>query len=253
MITQTARAPFILRATTPWAWRSRRRIAMKLMGFAATEHGSALDMLRAADRTHDARLRRLFFRHGLDEARHAQRFRDAAKALDPAAAELTRAHEKLHGVRQDLHERLGEVAFVAFVHRSEARAKAQFDVLAAHFSDHPEHPELGRLFSEIGKDERGHVAYSRQLLDEWRAAGRAREVARAERSVRLSGAWQAWRRQGRRIGDVMVRLLLLALFIGVVPLFALMSRLGAKRAGHDGTWVAAPPDAISLESLRRQS
>jgi len=267
MIEHTQRLPFVMRATTPIAWRNDRAIATKLMGFAATELGSSLDMLRAAERTDDARLRRLYFRHGLDEARHAQRFRDAAKRVHPEAAEQTRAHEKLHARRMDLHEQLGELPFVAFVHSAEARAKAQFEVLEAHFASH-DRAELATLFREIGKDEQRHVAYSGAILDGWRAAGRGAEVDRALRQVRLRAAWQGWRRAGRRIGDVMVRVLLILLFVAVLPLFALIQRCARRRDEigwrHSGTQsfgsqslgsqsLGSQSSPSSLDELRRQS
>ena len=131
MITHAAKAPWTLRFAAPLAWRNDAAIATKLLGFAATEHGSALDMLRAAETVTDPKLRRLFFRHGLDEARHALAFKAAAAKLGvPAAA---RTNERLHAVRQDLLERLGLVRFVAFVWLSESRAAAQFKVLCGYF------------------------------------------------------------------------------------------------------------------------
>ena len=232
MIARAERAPTLLRLAAPFAWRDDRAIAQKLMGFAATEEGSARDMLRAAERATDPRLRRLFLRHGLDEARHAQCFRDTARAIDRAHAHARR-HEAVRAERQDLYERLDLVRFVAFVHRSEARAARQFDVLAAHFA---EHATLGPLFRDIGKDERFHVSYSAQLLAEWRAAGRDREVARAMRRVRLDLAWGAWRRAGRRLGDLAVRALLAVLFLTVVAPFGLVSR--RQRPGWHDTPVA---------------
>jgi len=250
MIVQSQRAPFVLRATAPLAWRSRRRIAQKLMGFAATELGSALDMQRAAERTTDPRLRRLFYRHGLDEARHALRFQDAARRVCPEAAAHARAHERRHAERQDLHERLGELAFTAFVCLAESRALRQFDVLEAHFAARGM-PELAALFGDIGKDEHQHVSYSRRLLDEHIAAGRGREVARALRGVRLRGAWQGWRRAGRRIGDMLVRVLLVTLFIAVMPLFAGLHRLQKRRRA--GAWQAACDAPVTLDTLARQA
>ena len=260
---------------TPWrrwvtrlAWGSDRRIATKLMGFSATELGSALDMIRASERTSDPRLRRLFYRHGLDEHRHAQAFRDAAKRLDVAGAEHTRAHEKLHALRQDLHENLGEVGFVAFVYLAESKALRHFGLLAEHFARPaapPTHAPLARLFADIAKDERGHSAYSGRLLDEWRAAGRRTEVSRALRKVRLQAAWGAWRNSGRRIGDVMVRVLLTSLFLTVVPVFALIQQLARRKAtAAVPAWHAAPrvaatraandetTRATTLERLRSQ-
>ena len=40
----------LLRITAPLVWRRDAKIAKKLDGFAATEAGSALDMLKAADK-----------------------------------------------------------------------------------------------------------------------------------------------------------------------------------------------------------
>lgn len=245
MIAQTERAPLILRAAAPLAWRDDHTIATKLLGFAATEAGSALDMRRAAELTPDPRLRRLFFRHALDEARHAQMFRDAALALAPAAR--PRPHEAPRARRQDLLERLGELPFIAFVHLSERRAAAQFDVLARRFRDHS---LLGPLFTRVARDERFHVRYSGQLLDERRAAGHAPAVARALRRVRLWTAWTAWRRAGRRIGDLLVGALMLTLFLTVVPLFALPARAIAARA-RPGWRRPADTGTHTLDALRR--
>lgn len=269
MIADVARLPRLLRFFAPLAWRNRRAIARKLMGFSHTEQGSALDMFRAAELTDDPRLRRLFYRHGLDEARHAQHFRAAAKAV--GGAEASAGHYgRLHAVRQDLYERLGLVPFVAFVWLSESRAKTQFDVLSDHFaalsmregSDTEvgaQADRLHRLFEEIGHDENFHASYAKQLLDEWREQGRADEVDKAIRRVRLDEAWMAWRRSGRRIGDVLVRVTFTLLFLAVLPPFALVQRLVDRRSAGwrtpDASHLAlpAPTDAPAdpLTALRR--
>ncbi|MCB9788521.1 MAG: ferritin-like domain-containing protein [Deltaproteobacteria bacterium] len=246
MIATAERHPLALRAAAPIAWRDEARIARKLMGFAATETGSALDMWRAADLVDTPRLRRLFYRHGLDEARHALRFAEAARALCPAAA-TARSHEREHARRQDLYERYGLVAFTALVWRSESRALRQFHVLARHFADHP---SLGPLFTDIARDEQRHVAYSRQLLDEWRSAGRAREVSRALRRIARAEAWMAWRRSGRRIGDLVGRALLATLWLTTLPLFAAIERAHPRRTTG---WHAPRSDQATLAELRRQS
>jgi hypothetical protein len=243
------------RLATRIAWGSDRRVATKLMGFAATELGSSLDMIRASERTTDARLRRLYYRHGLDEARHAQAFRDAARRLDPTGAEHTRAHEKLHALRQDLHEHLGEIGFVAFVYLAESKARRHFAGLAAHFArpaTPPAQRGLAALFDTIGKDENYHCTYSGHLLDEWRALGHRTEVARALRKVRAQAAWRTWRNSGRRIGDVMVRVMLASLFITVVPIFALLQRLARRRPATLPTWHTAPaaPDSSRAGASR---
>ena len=79
MISTERALGFFIEALAPIIWRSPAKMAAKLEGFAATESGSALDMFKAAELTDDPRLRRLFFRHALDEARHARMFHEAAQ------------------------------------------------------------------------------------------------------------------------------------------------------------------------------
>ena len=54
-----------------WIWADARRRGRKLLRFAETEADGGRDLARAAELTHDAILRRLFFRHAGDEQRHA--------------------------------------------------------------------------------------------------------------------------------------------------------------------------------------
>ena len=251
MIADVARLPRLLRLVAPVAWRNRETIARKLMGFSHTEHGSALDMFRAAELTEDPRLRRLFYRHGLDEAGHAQRFREVACAV--GGPEVSAGHYgAMHAVRQDLYERLGLVRFVAFVWLSESRAKTQFEALSEHFAAVDLEglgDTLHHLFEEVGHDEHFHASYSKQLLDEWRAQGRGEEVDRAIRSVRFDEAWMAWRRAGRRIGDVLARVTLSTLFVAVLPPFALLQRLFDRRGRS--AWQPSETPALTLDDLKR--
>jgi hypothetical protein len=251
VIADVARLPRLLRFVAPLAWRGRATIARRLMGFSHTEQGSALDMFRAAELTEDPRLRRLFYRHGLDEARHAQHFAQVAKSVGGSEANAGH-YGRMHAIRQDLYERLGLVRFVAFVWLSESRAKAQFEALSEHFARHDTEglgDTLHRLFVTIGRDEQFHASYSLQLLDEWRAEGRGAEVDRAIRSVRMDEAWMAWRRAGRRIGDVLVRVTLSALFLAVLPPFALIQRL-VDRSKPTG-WRPPHGAPLTLEDLKR--
>lgn len=252
MISHADQAPLLLRLAAPLAWRDDEKIATKLMGFAATEQGSALDMIRAAELTDDPTLRRLFFRHGMDEARHAQRFRDVARQLLAGREAGPRTWEAHHAVRQDLFQRWGTVRFVAFVWLSESRAREQFRVLAARFRTR--RPQLALLFDEIGRDEKVHAAYSGHLLDTWRAEGREAEVKAALRRVRVDGAWAAWRNSGRRIGELMVRGLLTLLWVALLPWFAVMQRISERRAPKLATWhgPAAGTSSDPAVGLRRQ-
>jgi rubrerythrin len=218
--TDTLSIELLVRLAAPLAWSSDRRAARKLEGFAATEAGSALDMLKAAELTDDPRLCRLFFRHAMDESRHAQMFRDAARRLDPQAH--ASGYQLIHAERQNLFQRLGLVEFLAFVHLAEKRGEAQFCALARHFAARE---ELSSLFARIARDERFHVAYSGRLLRELRRAGRGCEVARALFRVRWRRMRDGWRRLGRLLGDGMARLVLSLVYLLALPLFALAQKL----------------------------
>ena len=242
-----SKPPAMVRWITPLAWRGPEKISEKLLGFAATELGSARDMMLAAESTSDPQLRRLFLRHALDEYNHAKMFEQAARRVAPGLR--VRPYEAHHAEPQHLFEKWGEVRFVAFIHISESRAAAQFQALASHFAD----DDLGRLFESIGRDEKFHCRYSEHLLQSWREQGREAEVEAAVSRVKRSLLWMAWRRAGRRIGDLLVMGIMLSLFVGVLPLFALISRLfdRSERAG----WKAADPrdNNADLEHARSPS
>jgi rubrerythrin len=241
------RTPLLVRLAMALAWRSDRQIAARLESFAATEAGSALDMLRAAEITSDATIRRLFFRHALDEARHATLFRRAARALGAEALPPTEdGYELVHATRQNLLARYGLVRFLAFVHLAEREGAARFVALRARLSDRA---ELVDLFDRVIRDERFHIAYSRHLLDRLAAEGRAREVRLALLRVRFERLWEAWRRAGRVLGDAMSRGLLAALYLVVVPFFAWKARSVTRSLAG---WHPPPPAPTTLDEARRQ-
>lgn len=246
MIATAAPARLLLRFLAPFVWRSNAKVAAKLEGFASTEAGSALDMLKAAELTDDPRLRKLFFRHAMDEARHAQQFRDAARQLTVDARQTASELNLIHATRQNLLEQLGLVRFVAFVFLAERRGELQFRALREHFHDRP---ELEGLFARIGKDEQFHVTYSQQLLDGWRAQGRASEVRRALWSVQRDRAIAAWRRSGRVWGELLTRLLLSLVYLVVLPGFALISRFADPETTG---WKKRKALGADLEAARRQ-
>lgn len=210
----------LVRFVAPLVWRNDDKIAKKLDGFASTEAGSALDMLKAAELTDDPKLRRLFFRHAMDEARHAQLFRAAARRI--AGSERGASEYNLiHATRQNLFESLGLVRFVAFVYLAERRGELQFRALREHFGDRP---ELAELFARVGKDEKFHVSYSRKLLRDWTKQGRGREVLQALWFVRLARARDAWLRAGRMLGDLLSRVCMSVIYLVVLPPFVILSR-----------------------------
>jgi rubrerythrin len=245
--TGTISIRWLVRAAAPLVWRSEARIARKLEGFAATEAGSALDMLKAAELTTDPRLCRLFFRHAMDEARHALLFREAARRIDPEARIST--YQLIHAQRQNLFQKLGLVDFLAFVHLAERRGEAQFRALQRHFAARE---DLSSLFARIAKDEQFHVAYSARLLRELQRAGRAKEVARALRRVQWTRLRDGWLRAGRILGDAVARVLLSLVYLVALPMFALAQKVSdPERTG----WKRPPrrlPQSEALDAARRQ-
>ena len=247
MLASSRTTQTLVQWTSPWVWRSNRSIARKLLGFAHTEWGSYLDMLKAAELCDDRKLRRLFFRHALEEARHANAFKTAARRVAPWLKHRKTAHDLATSKRQDLYLSLGLTRFVTFVHVSERRGAAHFTTLARRFR---RKPELARLFRDIAKDEDFHVSYSGALLDAWARHGKARELQRARRSVLWTGRWQAWRRTGRQLGDIVSVTLLVGIFATLLWPFSLAQRLSSQRLKGGRTGSRRLPE--TFDEMRRE-
>ncbi len=244
MIAEDAFSDTLTRLAVRLRWRSDRALAEHLRGFSATEAGSALDMLKAAELETDPRLRTQFFRHALDEARHAEMFRRAASDLDGGGA--TRDDTLvIRATRQNLFAKYGLVRFLAFVFLSERRAARTFEVLRRRYADRP---EIEALFGAVLKDERFHVAYSQAALASLAKAGRASEVRLALWSIRIEGALAAYKRVGRVASDALARALSAALYFVVLPVFVLLER---RRPAETG-WQAPRALAASLDDARRE-
>jgi rubrerythrin len=243
------RAPALtlaVRATAPLTWRSARKRAEKLARFAATEAGSALDMLKAAELEPDPKLRLLFFRHALDEARHAEMFRTAAQRIAASSHVPISRYARVHAVRQNLYETLGRERFVAFVAAAERKGQQHFAALAHHFRHDA---ELHALFDRVEKDERFHVRYAERVLREWARQGGGRAVRRARLSVLRQDAWRAWRRAGRRLGDTLATSVLAVFWLVALPTFVLAQRvLAPARAG----WRTPAGAPTTLDDMRSQ-
>ena len=225
-------------------WRSDRALAAYLRGFAATEAGSALDMLKAAELETDTKLRTQFFRHALDEARHAELFQRAASDLDGPNA-IRSDTLVIRATRQNLFARYGLVRFLAFVFVSERRAARTFEVLRRRYAARP---EIESLFRTVLKDERFHIAYSEAALANLSRSGLAAEVRWALWSIRLESAWASYKRLGRVTSDAIARLLSAALYFVVLPAFVLLERTREPERG----WQAAPAFAASVSDARRE-
>jgi hypothetical protein len=236
-------------------WRKPNRRARKMAGFAHTEAGSSADMLAAAEETTNASLRRKYFRHALDEGRHARLFRQRASALAENRARRTRVQAVLdnseymasHGISssRSLFTELGELQFLAFVWIAERRGAEQFDVYTTVLRDDP---SSVAMFEEIGRDEQFHIAYTREELDRLRLNDSS-AVTRAIRAIRRRRLSQALVRGSRRFGEVIASVWLAVVYFVLLPAFVVLSRrLERPRTG----FVTVVSDTASPEAARFQ-
>jgi len=221
------------------SWRLPGWPAKLLTGFSQAERGSCIDMLAAVEETERRELRLKYFRHAMDESRHAGVFQGRARAQGGQsrvqAVTADAGYLARHGIvgGESLFSRLGEEGFLAFVHVAEADAVEQFHVyLDRSLPD----PETREALGVILKDERFHVAYSRAALE---ARTDPAELARAFRRARLDRVRQAWLRGSRRVGHTVTTVWLVLLYAVMVAPFALVARLESggwrpRRAGGAG-------------------
>ncbi len=204
----------LARLSCPLVWRRPARAARKLHGFALAEQASMLDMRLAAARTPSPARAALYLRHADDEARHAVMFARQAQRLAGRPAPLRADSERLF-------ESLGELAFLAFVHLGEDRARRQFDAYVAWFKAHGRDSEAN-LFETIVVDERRHCEYTRSLLLEL-AGGEPQ----ARLALRRAARWELgrrWLRAGRFVAERVYVVAMLLLYVLAAPL-ALLIRL----------------------------
>lgn len=211
---------------SPFAWRSRARAAARYLAFAAAERQSELELRRAAALCHDPRRRALYLLHALEEARHARVFASRARELATSSSPDGADHEAAGGTipvdLEHLFERHGEPFFVAFVHRGEARGRAQFEAYREHFEARGD-ARSARVFEGVLADERRHEAYTCELLVELTGSER-----RARALLLRAAAWEAWRalrRSGRRVASSLYAITMLAVYAVAAPIFTLRARL----------------------------
>jgi rubrerythrin len=227
----------------PLAARIPGHSARMLLGFARAELASMLDLRAAAEASPSEARRALYLRHALDEERHA-------RMLHQRGAELMRARGEAppsppRADTEALFESLGELAFLAFVHRGERRGRMQFEVHRDAFARRGD-DKTRALFEALIGDERRHEAYTWELLVEM-AGG---EIA-ARAALRRAAAWEAWRlwrRAGRALAQLIYMALMSVLFVALLPWSLLVRVFRPVRTG----WTAPPgADRPRLPESRR--
>jgi hypothetical protein len=225
----------ITRALNPIVWGVPGREARKFFGFALAEQGSMIDLAAAARLTPSPERRAAYVRHLLDESRHARVF--TLRSAELRAAEGRASFGWPHADTEDLFANLGEVRFLAFVHRGEARGCEQFTAYRDWFARRGDH-KTSAMFEAILRDERRHMRYTRELLVDM--TGSERAAGRAVRRAMLWEAGRTWRRGGRAVAERLYVVLMLAFSLLLAP-FALVVRLTRPvRAG----WVPARRQAL---------
>ncbi len=232
-----------------WVWSDTRRRGNKLLRFAETEADGGRDIARAAERTSDPLLRRLYLRHAMDEQRHAGLFRargrtilatlGAAAATDTSALQANWLSPGERGLDDLAVDKESEDSLLAFLHLSEKAAARRFAVY---------HDVLGidvatrDVFTDVLKDEAFHMNYTLSQLQ--RVSPRRHGVRLLW--ARLSRLWKGYLRIASAVANVMGGFILALQYFLILPVFALFAKLSARRELPG--WVDAQNPPRSLRS-----
>ena len=245
---RTATLDRLLRPLHLWVWSDAERRAEKLLSFAETEADGGRDIARAAERTGDALLRRLYLRHAMDEQKHANLFRTRGRAIFAALPQKEgraafQANWLAPGERglDDLQvDKETEGSLLAFLHLSEKAAARRF---AVYFDVLSVDPVTRDVFTEVLRDEAFHMNYTLSQL---------KRVSPQKHGVRLwwarlSRLWKGYLRLATALANVLGGIMLAIQYFVILPVFALM----AKRSAHKeiaGGWKDKPRAIGSLRS-----
>ena len=220
-------------------WRDPHRRARKLLQFAEVEADGGRDLVRAAELTRDPELRRRFFAHARDEARHARLFeqrglalRGALRDVGPATGAVRWISPGERGLDDLRVEGESDASLLAFLHLSEAAAARDF---AACRSVLGRDPATRALFDRILRDEDSHMRYARKELERvapdhaWRLLWGAR----------LRRLWKAYLRLASGIANLFSTVLLTLQYFIVLPPFAWLARRAARR--ETSGWTSIRP------------
>jgi hypothetical protein len=220
-------------------WKIPSRRPIKMAGFSHTEAGSSLDMLAAAEAAQTPDLRKKFFRHAMDEFRHARLFAERSLALASGgkATDVLEDPEYLlsHGIKgqQSLYEKLGELDFLTFVWLHEKQAGRQFKIYAELMK---KDPNSLAMFTEICRDEAFHVDYSRRELDRIARTAGEKLVQASERRLRLQGIRDGFLRASHGFGTLAASFWLLLLYVVAFGSFSPITRkLAVEKKGFVAT------------------
>lgn len=221
-----------------WVWRDPVRRGHRLLRFAEVEADGGRDIARAAELTVDARLRRLYLRHALDEQRHADLFRRRGAELlrGRGAAGAGWQPDWLAPGERGLDDvevaRERDGSLLAFLHLSERGAARSFDTYGRALAHDP---ETRAMFERILKDEAFHMNYTRHEL--------ARVAPKRQGwllwKARLGRLWKGYLRFAVALGSLIGAVLLTVQYFLLLPVFALIAKRAERR--EPPGWVKVDP------------
>jgi hypothetical protein len=223
-----------------WIWRDAERRGRKLLNFAETEADGGRDLVRAAELTQDATLRRLYMVHAADEDRHATLFRtrgtDILRALPARVSPVAQLNWISPGERglDDLRvHSTSDASLLAFLHLSEKTAAGHF---AAYGDAVRNDPPTQDVFREILRDETFHMNYTLAQLKRIAPERGRLYLWRA----RLSRLWKAYLRAMSAIAGVMGTVVLMVQYFLLLPPFAFLAKRAEQR--EPPGWTRLPPE-----------
>jgi len=200
-------------------WRDAHRRARKLLRFAETEADGGRDLSRAAERTRDPLLRRLFLRHAGEEHGHAELLSTAPRRGRFEANWLAPGERGLDDLRVDEQS---DESLLAFLHLSEKAAAGRFAIYAQ-VLDHD--PDTRAVFARILEDEVFHMSYTRKQLA--RLAPRKQGLRLWQ--ARAGRLWKAYLRLAVALASVLGTVMLGIQYFVLLPPFALLAKRAARR------------------------
>lgn len=231
-----------------WVWRDLDRRARKLLRFAETESDGGRQLARAAEVTGDPLLRRLFLRHSLDEARHAELFRGRGRELRTGRASCWESRgfdaNWLAPGERDLDDlQLGSISeptLLAFLHLSEKAAAGRFALYLEVLED-----DAGTraIFADVLRDEEYHMKYTKTQLARV-DPGRNLRTLWTTRAGRL---WRAYLRLAGALAGLLGGVVLTVQYYVLLPCFSLLAKRAERRESL-GWHAASPPSRGALKS-----
>jgi rubrerythrin len=227
-VARVARVDQILRPVHRWVWSDFDRRVRKLLAFAEVESDGGRDILRAAEVTPDALLRRLYLEHAIDELHHGDLFRQRGAAL--LRTRSKRLNTRFNGTPLPGGHGLDDLSvqdepdhrLLAFLHVAEKAAAGRFTIYRDLVADDP---QTRAIFEEILRDEVFHMNYTYTQL---------------ARVMPGSYKWQVWRARGSRlwkrclrvvaaIASVMGAAILTIIYFVLLPPFVWLARRAERR------------------------